>query len=399
MAAEAFVFLSYELWRLLLDKGSMGAVDLGLRLDETHTWFDGLPVYGRFITAVYPPATYAILWPFVGSLQFNPARWLWAATSVVSLVWLAILLVRESKAGGRLERALVVLMLLSIYPTGQTIGNGQLLTLVLPPLLTGLLLLGRSSRGLLLDLLVAMLLVVSLVKPTGSLPFLLLACFLPSGIRALLLTSLGYIGLTLLAASYQSPALPTLVHRWLDGSRDLAAAHGSAFYANADAWLGSLGLKSWILPVSLAILVAFGLWTWRHRRVDLWLLIGVAAIVARFWSYHRSYDDLLILLSMVAFFRIAKEGGAARNHDVLAGLLLALTLAVMVVPSGLFFFPRPLRVWFTSLESAIWLVGLAFLLLEARAANLARGRPSSTPRRDCGLRSTARPTARVAGCP
>jgi Glycosyltransferase family 87 len=374
LATEASVFLSYEFWRLLLDPGSMGAFDLGLRLKETQAWFDGLPVYGRFTTAVYPPATYAILWPFVGWSRFDPARWLWGAMSVVSLIWLAILLVRESKAEGRLERALVVLVLLSVYPTGQTIGNGQLLTLVLPPLLTALLLLRRSRRSPVLDLVIAMLLVIAVVKPTGSVPFLILACFLAKGFRSLILVVLGYVGLTVLAALFQRPELPTLLHKWLDGSNELAASHGSSFYANVDAWMGSLGLKSWILPVSLGILVAFGLWTWLHRHIDVWLLIGVAALVARFWSYHRSYDDLLIVLSMLALFRIAKGGGSVRNYDVVAALVLSLTLAVMVVPSGVYFFPSPLRVWFTSVETVIWIVGLAVLLVEARTAKLASGR-------------------------
>jgi hypothetical protein len=98
-------------------------------------------------------------------------------------------------------------MLLAVYPTGQTIGNGQLLTLVLPPLLTGLLLLRRSDRGLEIDLLVALLLLVALVKPTASLPFLPVACVLSRGIRAVTVTCLGYVALTLVAASYQSAGL------------------------------------------------------------------------------------------------------------------------------------------------------------------------------------------------
>jgi glycosyl transferase family 87 len=101
LAIEAVVFLAYESWRLVLDHGHTGARDRALRVAETQSWFDGLAVYERFHTAVYPPATYAILWPFVGWLRFDFARWLWAATTLVSLVWLAILLVRESGVRGR----------------------------------------------------------------------------------------------------------------------------------------------------------------------------------------------------------------------------------------------------------------------------------------------------------
>jgi hypothetical protein len=40
---------------------------------------------------------------------------------------------------------------------------------------------------------------------------------------------------------------------------------------------------------------------------DLWLLLGVTAIVARLWTYHRRYDDLLLLLPMITLFRITKQ--------------------------------------------------------------------------------------------
>jgi hypothetical protein len=373
LALEASIYLAYEFWRLLLEQGHMGAVDLHLRVQETHAWFDGARVYGRLLAAVYPPATYAILWPFTGWLHFDAVRWLWGAVTVASLAWLAVLLIRGSAAQRKLERALIVLMLVAVYPTGQTIGNGQLLTLVLPALLTALVLLQRPQSGVLVDVVAAALLVLALVKPTGAVPFLLLACFLPRGIRVVALACAGYAGLTLLAATQQSVGFTTLVRQWLDVSRDLAAYHAPAFYANVDAWLGELGLKSLIAPVAAAILALFALWLWRHRSVDLWLLIGVTALVARFWSYHQSYDDMLILLALVALFRIAKRGGARRDDDVAAGLLFAATLAVMVVPGGLFLFPTPLRVWFTSFETVVWLVGLVFLLAQARAARLTQG--------------------------
>ena len=51
--------------------------------------------------------------------------------------------------------------------------------------------------------------------------------------------------------------------------------------------------------------VALGVWLYRHRRVDLWLQLGVIAVVARLWAYHRLYDDVLVVLALVALFRIA----------------------------------------------------------------------------------------------
>jgi len=50
-----------------------------------------------------------------------------------------------------------------------------------------------------------------------------------------------------------------------------------------------------------------GLWTQLHRRVDPWLLLGVAAPVAGFCTYHRLYGDVLVLLPMVPLFHVAKR--------------------------------------------------------------------------------------------
>ena len=69
--------------------------------------------------------------------------------------------------------------------------------------------------------------------------------------------------------------------------------------------LAGLRLLKWQTPASLLVLFLLGCWTLRHRAGDVGLIFGVTAIVARFWTYHRVYDDLLILLPMVALFPIA----------------------------------------------------------------------------------------------
>ena len=44
----------------------------------------------------YAPASYFMLWPFVGWLDFRQVRWLWAAISALSLGGLMHLIVKES---------------------------------------------------------------------------------------------------------------------------------------------------------------------------------------------------------------------------------------------------------------------------------------------------------------
>jgi hypothetical protein len=369
MAVAALVWLGYQFWRLLWGSAPIwhsspsGAVDLKNLHDVVQHWFAGRPVYSKLGYAVLPPATYAILWPFLGWLAVTPARWLWAATTVAALGWLVYLIVQESGTDTPLERVFVALMPISMYATGATIGNGQLIVHFLPMLVAGLLLLQQGQRGWHEDLWVAALILMALVKPSVSVPFFWIVLFVPGRLRPAMFVVSGYVALTLFAASFQEPGLWPLLQGWMLHGSEVTARQG---YADLYIWLATLGLEEWILPVSLLVLAALGLWTYRHRYVDLWLLLGVTAFVARFWTYHRWYDDLLVLLPMVALFRIAKRGPSADGSDVVAGVLLALTLLTTLAPGGLYLFPLPWNRLYVTGQVFVWIVVLVFLLDRAR---------------------------------
>lgn len=374
MALAALVWLGYEFWRLLWQPGRMGAIDLRQRHAEVHGWFAGRPVYRELGHAVYPPASYVILWPLLGWLAVTPARWLWAATTVATLAWLIYLVVRESGAHTPLERAFAALIPPSMYATGAAIGNGQLIVHLLPALVAGLVLLHRGRRGWHQDLLAAALVMAALVKPTISAPFFWIVLFVPGRLRPALLVLLGYLLLTLFAASFQEVGLATLIDEWLQSGSG-AAVGGSVEapgYTNVHSWLGAAGLEEWNLPASLLVLGALGFWTHRHRHGDLWLLLGVAALIARFWTYHRWYDDLLILLPMVALFRIAMRGPATDGSDVLAGALLATTTVAMLAPGGLYLLPAPWNMLYVAGQITAWMIVLIFLLDRARRETTAQ---------------------------
>lgn len=104
--------------------------------------------------------------------------------------------------------------------------------------------------------------------------------------------------------------------------------YGAAYtgYGNLQSWLGAMGLRSWIFPASALAFVLHGLWARRHREAALWTLIGVAAIVARIWAYHRVYDDLLLVLPLIALYRLARpepSRGWAGALLLLGGIALA----------------------------------------------------------------------------
>jgi hypothetical protein len=361
MALFALLKLASEFWRLVWGTSVYGAIDLHHFHTQVHRWFAGTAVYAELPSALYPPASYPMLWIPFGWLDFTAARWLWAGSSIVMLGWLAWLIVRASGAETRLERVFIALLLLSMNATGVAIGNGQLILHCLPFLLTGLFLL-RHGRGRWRDdLLAAFLILVALVKPNITAFFFWAVLFWPGRLRPAVLVVSGYLALTLFATAFQGAGVPALIAGWLRNSAGVAARLG---YGNLEMWFADVGLSAWGIPASLLVLCLLGVWTYAYRDADIWLSLGVTALVARMAVYHMVYDDLLVLLPMVALFRIAKreEGGS----ELIAGVLLAMLVLAMLAPARLQFPSSPWLPLFAAVHVSVWLVVLLFLLRQAR---------------------------------
>jgi hypothetical protein len=358
---SAVAKLGMDVPRLLWAPPRPGAVDLALRHREVHAWFAGRPVYREMKRAIYPPATYVMLWPFVGWLDLPPARWLWAVTALAALACLAYFAIRGSGATTPLERALAALLAIGMNAAGMAVGNGQLVLHVLVPLIAAVFLLRREPIQLWRDIVAALLLLFSLVKPSLSVPFFALV-LVWGRVRVLLLVAAGYAALTLTAAWFQPGGVLVLFEDWI--KQGLAGTEGYG-YANLHSWLEAVGLQRWDLLASFLALAALSVWVYRHRRADAWLLIGVTALVARLWMYHQLYDDVLILLPMIALFRIAKEAASPDGRDLLAGVLLAVTTAAMLIPTRFSLSGSPWRPLFSGAHTVVWLAVLIFLLPQA----------------------------------
>ena len=357
MTLMATMRLGYEFWRLVFDSCPPGANDLYTLYNLTHEWFLGKP-----FASMFPPASYPLLWLFYGWLSLGAVRLFWALTSIALLFGLAVLLIRAIETNIRLERFFVVIFLLSIYPTAITIGNGQITLHVFYPLLIGILLVREEDRHWGTDLLASLLLLFALVKPTIALPFLWLVLFTSGSIRILAIVSTGYVALTLYSVSFR-------VNGFVEFLQDMKF-HGSGIfshqgYANLYVWLGALGLEAWAFPAAFVVLFALGIWCFRHRHNDIWLQLGVVALITRLWIYHRLYDDLLIILPMIALFRMAKQASSSDNRDIKAGVLLFLSWASLLIPGTLYRLPPPWGVPFRIGQAIIWILILFFLLLQA----------------------------------
>jgi hypothetical protein len=355
MAILALTFLTYEFRRLIWQSGESGAIDLKQFYGWVHSWFAGRPTL-----STYPPASFVILWPLVGWLPLAAARWLWAVSTVAALGWLSLLVVRESGASTRLERVFVALLPLSMYATAFTIGGGRLIVHQLPLLMAGVLALRRQPVRWRTDLLAAFLIVLALVKPSVAAPFFWLVLFVPGRLRPALLVVGGYVAATLGAASFQSGGAIPALREWLTIGVGMSQQAASEFdTASVHTLLGALGLQRWDTVASLLLLAALGLWVYLYRRKDIWLLLGVTALVARFWTYHQAYDDLLLLLPMVALFRCACTSALDTDRTA-AGLLFVCTLLSTLTPGGRFL-PGPAYTVYAAGQVVVWLVTLVSL--------------------------------------
>ena len=323
-------WLTYEAWRLLIQAPPEGAIDLFQRHTEIQEWYAGVTVYGIRGTAVYPPASYAMLWPLIGWLGFEAARWFWALTTVLSLAALVAACLVASRASDRLERTFTVLVPpLHVRdrrddrqrpaddprpwrrsPGGRSCWRARRAgsaTRRRPGCSCSPWSRSRSPH-----------------RSSGS------RCSCPGRPRPALLAIGGYVLLTLAGAAPTSSSPVELMGEWY-GRRDpgcgvgrIARGHLQRPHLAGHAGRGRRGERGTRPTRARAARAgarssrAAGCRPFRSERssrsapgcsgsagVDRWYLLGVSAVVARLWTYHNWYDDLLILFPMVALLRVA----------------------------------------------------------------------------------------------
>ena len=360
MTLYAGAKLGSEFPRLLFEPSRTGATDLKLRHAEVARWFAREPVYPVLPDAVYPPASYALLWPALGWSSIDVARWTWAVVSAASLAALSWLLVATSGAKRWDLKLLVAVLPLSLNATGVGIGGGQLSATALLLAVGAARVVERTSGRWRGDLAGAMLLAASLIKPTVTAPFVCLALTSRRGRRVLAIAAILYASLTAVAVAFQPAPIGSLARSWIANAQRITPQG----YGTLHSWLGAIGLEAWSLWASAVAIAGLGLWLATHRYADWWIRVGVVGLVARFWAHHRIQDDVLICLPMVALFRIAQQGPrtAGDRRDIGAGVLLALTIAVMMIPARFSLVSSPFVPLYNAVHAIVWIVLLWFLI-------------------------------------
>jgi hypothetical protein len=244
----------------------------------------------------------------------------------------------------------------AFYPASAGIRVGQIATHVMPPLVVGILFMQRSLQppNWMRDVLAATLVIFALVKPTVSAPFFWLVCFMPGRWRPVLLVSVGYLALALLAVQYQEGDLLTLHGDWLSHAGTQLTTRGNA---SVHTWLEAAGLSDWMLPASLLLFGITGIWTAIYRQACPWVLLSVAALVSRFWVDHQLFDDLLLWIPLIALWRLARLE-PTQWIRVVSALLFGLNWFALMAPAR--FYMNPLDTVAVPIQTAIWIGTLLF---------------------------------------
>jgi hypothetical protein len=225
----------------------------------------------------------------------------------------------------------------------------------------------RNPPGLGQDVLAAVLLLAALAKPNATLPLVGLALVITRRLRPLLLALTGYLALTLFALSFQTSGPGELLTSWFPTARGVAATSG---YGHLGVALGALGLESWLPVASLLVLTGWLVWASHHRTADPWVLLALGALVARTFTYHQYYDDLLLLVPTVVLLRIARHSSspAVRTRAL---IIFGAALLAALAPTSLHSLASPWAfLCFELPQILIWAAMLAVLVPEA-------GRPAT----------------------
>jgi len=303
----------------------------------------------------YPPWATAFGLFIAPPIRSDWSRAYFAALNAAGLWFMARYAASESQRYGRTATCFLVASCLAVSAHGVVLRNGQYGIVINAALIcmAAALVNGRPGRG-------GAWLALAATKPQTSAPFALLWLARRSGIVALAVAA------ALCGAATAAVAI------WLHASPFYLVAQVFGQAANWDGGdagplrlLLTLGVpRGRAIPALAAVFVSGGaLLLHRFRRAPVSLQLAIACVSGRLWTYHRRYDDVMLVFLLVPLGLRALE--RRRPLDWLAFTLVGLTLWPPFRESD----HGP---WLIALKSSIWLGALTWLLHGFREGPLTR---------------------------
>lgn len=300
------------------------AVDLRNRDMEQAFFADGKDPYDH-MEGSQPPWAYPfgilLTWP-----EWPAVRAYFAALNLVALAWLMWWAYREPRDATP-EARLVLMAAVFAFGGSCTATEVGQISIVVTALLAGALWCDRAGHQYWCGLLVAF----ATIKPTIAVPFAV-ALLLASRFRAAAVAA-AYGAVASGLAWVVTGASPLrMVQQMADGAKTYIN-DGTLGLVDVAQWLGASPAAAVWLPLLVAVPCAALM---LNARPSLTLAFAVAAVWGRLWTYHKSYDDvmlvfLLIPLGVLALNRIPST--AARIAFVVMGLLAWIPGQLLALPA------------------------------------------------------------------
>lgn len=311
----------------------------------------------------HPPWGYvmgcAYLWP-----SWPAVRWYYAGLNVLVVIGLSVGVYLAFRPWGRPMALLLALGVPAMHGVNLTLQVGQYGILV-TGLLAGCLALLSCGR----EIPAGLLLGLALIKPTISAPFfLVLLC------RRRFKACAAALGYCLAASLIAWAVLGTNPLELLRQLRVTAATYIHEGTFGPLQMLLAAGIEPGrgiqILAVG-GIALLFTILTLRGERLSLVDAFALAAVVGRLWTYHRVYDDVMLLFLLLS---LASRMARCRSSILATGALFLVCLSLWL-PSR-FLDTVPAQV----LLNLIWISAAVVLITQPFPESIApEGSPASLP--------------------
>jgi hypothetical protein len=335
---------------LVSGTSASSAIDLRNRDSEQALFADGKDPYDYMIGS-QPPWAYEfgqlLTWP-----EWPAVRAYFAIVNAIALAFLMWWAYREPRQAPVEVRLLLMSAVFAFGGSCTATEVGQI-SIIVTALLAGALWADRSGHAYLCGTLVAL----ALIKPTISAPFAL-ALIVTGRFRAAATAALyGGVatGITWLVTGVE----PIHMLQQMASGATQFINDGTLGMVDVGAMMGASPTTLLWLPLLVAVP---GLAVMAAVRRSPSLAFGVAALWGRLWTYHKSYDDVMMVFILIPLGVLAL--GARRSRPALIAFVAMGILAWL--PGQLQRLPEV-----QILQLAVWPIALALLVGLSRRRDLA----------------------------
>ncbi|MGM0589532.1 MAG: hypothetical protein ACQETE_14010 [Bacteroidota bacterium] len=323
-------------------------------------------IYLTISDAAYPPSSYALMGPFLGWYPYNIVDEIWALVNIIALIFSGYIVYKliEEKGIAYQISLLAIPLFLSFQSLGMVLGVGQITILYVSLLLLVVYIGYAQPFNKWINLLVSsILLAISMGKFSLIIPICFVFLF-DKRFRGILF---GAVGINVLISWYIAIQLETTIWAIIadiyQNTKEIVAL-GSI---DVHSMLHHLGISpdysAFVSLLFLLLLVHFLISLQKNNTI--FLKLAIAAIIARFWTYHAHYDNIVLVFLLIYAFQQLDMVSQFTWIDLLDAKILWVLLIwlSLAIPARFLTADPPFYGVFLGFQVIIWL-GSALLLIK-----------------------------------